>query len=250
MEHFLLSMLVPPLARASQYSELVNAYYSILAGCSAVQLLTATAAAQSPAQASSPSVAPQQQFESPQAPADPMQSRALDGSRQYELRWTQPVAEGTPRATEITEWYGWQNLLSDAVSVALIAQGGSTNSNALAYVGVAGYMVGSPVIHAAHGSVTKPFVSLALRLGLPALGGLSVALLSKRQPDDEGNDIGYALGIAGGVVVGALTAALIDDIAVARKVTKVTPTAAARPRLYLSPIIAKDVRGVSLGLSM
>ena len=140
--------------------------------------------------------------------------------------------------------------MSDAMSVALIAQGGSSNSSALAYVGVAGYVAGSPVIHAAHGSITKPFVSLGLRLGLPALGGLSVALLTKPQPDDEGNDIGYALGIAGGVVVGALAAALIDDIAVARKVTKVTAAAAAKPRLYLSPIITKDVRGVSLGLSM
>ena len=107
------------------------------------------------------------------------------------------------------------------------------------------------MIHAAHGNGEKSLLSGALRLGLPLLGGLTAAAVTPSHPDDEGNDMGYVLAIAGGAIAGAIVAMAIDDFAIARYTTKVSKANGEARRFWqLSPIVSKDIRGVSLALSL
>jgi hypothetical protein len=67
----------------------------------------------------------------------------------------QTPARAAPRrsgetATE-TEWYGWQTLLVDGTSILVGVGGGvATESAAPPIVGLAGYALGAPIVHALH----------------------------------------------------------------------------------------------------
>lgn len=120
-----------------------------------------------------------------------------------------PIAHGRAPAREArsNDWYGWQNLLVDGGAVVV------TPLQPL--VGLGAYVVGSPIVHAAHGRVGTAAASLGLRLGLPVASALTVYALSDR--DTHCGDFGcrselYAL-LAGGV--GMLAAAAIDDVVLA-----------------------------------
>ena len=86
-----------------------------------------------------------------------------------------PAASETAPATE---WYGWEQLASDAGStlLALGALGMSNEANGtpgefLAVGSAGGYLVASPLIHSIHGHPMKALLAVGLRLALPALTG-------------------------------------------------------------------------------
>jgi hypothetical protein len=87
-----------------------------------------------------------------------------------------PKAAATPYDPGPSEphWYGWQVLVGDATSAALIAAGIAVNSDAgtgVAVAGIGGAFLAGPVIHAAHGRWSVAGASLAVRLGLAIAGG-------------------------------------------------------------------------------
>lgn len=82
------------------------------------------------------------------------------------ISWTPP-----PRR----RWYGWQTLTVDGAALGLFvlaAQNGREPVVSIAVgTGLATILLGAPAVHWAHGRVGVGFLSLGLRVALPALAG-------------------------------------------------------------------------------
>lgn len=105
-----------------------------------------------------------------------------------------------------SRWYGWQPLLSD-LSAALLASAKSQNQQAVRGA-VALYLLPSPVIHVAHRNYGRAILSAAARGLLPYLFDKTFA-----KPNPDG---GYDVEPASAIVTGAVIAALVDDLLLAR----------------------------------
>jgi hypothetical protein len=127
------------------------------------------------------------------------------------------LAEPTLARKPRTRWYGWQTLITDGASLAMLMGGASSNDSAGTWVALSGltYALGGPTVHWAHGNVGKGAASLGLRLGLPVgLGLLGYACGSAMS---GGKGYGGAVFGALGFVVGFPAAMAIDSAALARE---------------------------------
>lgn len=116
------------------------------------------------------------------------------------------VAITAPSARADEGGYGERIVAIDATSDALILVGLFAENEWPAWAGLAGHVVGGPIVHLTHDNAGRAALSLGTRVGLPALGGL----------------VGYAacfddtgflrcIGSAGvGLVLGVLAAQIID----------------------------------------
>jgi hypothetical protein len=116
------------------------------------------------------------------------------------------------------EWYGYQTLVVDLAGIGM-GVGAAGGGYPLAIAGLATYVVGGPIVHAAHGHGGKVGLDLGIRLGAPAAGALTGALIAC-----AGGSCGYELGalvaLAGGgfgAGIGAITAIVIDAAVIARE---------------------------------
>ncbi|HEY3818191.1 MAG TPA: hypothetical protein VGL81_13520 [Polyangiaceae bacterium] len=162
-------------------------------------------------------------------------------------RATEPAGADLPR-----HWYGWQILLVDGGSLALLPLGGA---------GLVTYAVGPAVVHAAHGRAAPAIGSVLLRVGLPlvlGLAGLWVGTVATR-PDQNSNDIatGPIFGGALGLLAGFIGAMVVDDAVLAWEPVKPSPAskpgAAAPIRLVPRLALAGDAehgRGGWMGLAV
>jgi len=122
-------------------------------------------------------------------------------------------------------WYGWQTALVDAASLSLGAsvaalsdQGHDSDvSGAVGGIVVASYVLGGPIVHAAHGQWGTAGASLGLRLGAPvggALGGLLLGYAVCPRHDDR--DVPCSAVTAGvGGFLGFATALVVDSAVLA-----------------------------------
>jgi len=109
-------------------------------------------------------------------------------------------------------WYGWQTLLCDGLSLALLFGGAATQVGSLPVVGAFGLLLATPIVHGAHGNPAA-YVSLGLRLvstfalvfGFGEL--LGAALAENESRGSPGKALVY-LGVAGLATTIALDAAL------------------------------------------
>lgn len=76
----------------------------------------------------------------------------------------------TPTPAEAPSWYGYQILLADAFSYAIILGSLRSDTPAAAFAGLGTYGVLSPVVHGLQHQPNKVVMSLALRLLLPLVG--------------------------------------------------------------------------------
>jgi hypothetical protein len=170
--------------------------------------------------ASTPAVSRAQEEKTPHRVVDPIEPKVL-----------------APQDTE-THWYGWQTLLTDAGSfgAALLTQ----NAYALAAV----YVLGAPVVHAAHGRAGAAVGSLALRVALPIAGiylGAAAANCSA-QFHHEDDQCGLTESVIG-FGLGMLAASVIDATALSwETVEKKTPT----PSFSIAPSVAPIPGGGSM----
>ena len=145
--------------------------------------------------------------------------------------YVQPVP-AAPQETRIG-YYGWQVLLCDLSSV--IALFGERTTA----LGMGGYLVLGPIVHASHGNTGRAWASAGLRLGLPLLGGVI---------GGASHGSGDALDIMAGMVVGgmagALGAMIIDSAALG---WEQRPVQRERP-LVVVPQVSVAEHGVSLGV--
>jgi zinc transporter ZupT len=159
----------------------------------------------------------------------------------------------------VREWYGRPMVIADALSLTAFFGGvllGSSEysdltdglADGLALVGLAGYLVGGPIVHFSEGRVDIGGASLGLRLGAPLVGaGVGFFAGAVAWSDcDEGNMCvleGVAIGVLLGFVGGLLVATVVDDAALARK-----PVTAARRALWVAPTYHPEQRRTGLSL--
>jgi len=136
-----------------------------------------------------------------------------------------PPAIPSPEAK--TSWYGWQTLLVDGGSVALLgtdaalisAAGRDPTLNAGTVIllfgpgvlGSLGYLLGGPTVHWAHGHIGTGFASLGIRVAGP-LAGLGVGAMI---PGIAGKD--NLAGALIGTACGAVAAMVVDAALLARE---------------------------------
>lgn len=119
-----------------------------------------------------------------------------------------------PEPQAQTNWYGWQILLADALSVGLVYAGGTHDQGAVVVAGLGAYGLGGPVVHLGHGRDGLAVASIGLRGGLPILGGV-IGFFA------DTSSLTRAAGIAIGVIAGAATASALDISLLAREAVPV-----------------------------
>jgi hypothetical protein len=119
-------------------------------------------------------------------------------------------------------WYGWQTLLLDVPSLALWIGGAaaSPQSGALAVAGFTGFVLGGPIVHAAHGHWGKAGASIAFRAGTVLIAGVgAVGCISDSVSSESGCRGGYAALLVVGSL-GVLAAVAVDAAFIAREDVK------------------------------
>ncbi len=160
-----------------------------------------------------------------------------------------PTAAGEePKAT----WYGWQTLLADGASVGLFGIALRLNDGVAAVVlagaGVLGYVFGGPVLHWQHDREFIGYIDFTMRLGLPILIGQAAESATNGQSGFCDFICGDgANAAAAGVVVGMITAVMVDSIALSWETAPKAGDARA-PRLRWTPIASPARGGATAGI--
>lgn len=134
-----------------------------------------------------------------------------------------PPAERTaPEAT--STWYGYQTLATDGAALSMglgsVASGASRSATVFGAAGLGTYALGGPIVHFAHGEVSRGFVDLGIRAAAPLVLGVGGGIIGGRTaPSSNDADKSLANGYVGvtqgatiGALVGAITASAIDAI--------------------------------------
>jgi hypothetical protein len=147
----------------------------------------------------------------------------------------------TPPPPEDVQWYGWQTLVADALSLSVLGLGLSTGSVELGLTGAASLIVTPPIIHAVHKNGVASAVSLTLRVGGVALlfASFSIALNNidfDTDAENRGsNDDGEA-DTLGALGFGLLVAApILDAIMATDRSGERAPARAWTVQPWLSP---------------
>ena len=159
------------------------------------------------------------------------------------------------------EWYGWQTLLVDGVSLGTIplelapsASFARTPSASYLFLGsLSSYAFGAPLVHVAHGHWGRGVADLGLRVGAVAAGSLAGAALgtpsglSSCEATFAGCFAAGSNGLAVGAMIGAVLASLVDASLLARdtKPGETTPTRS----LTWAPSAAMTRGGGTAGLA-
>lgn len=177
---------------------------------------------------------------------------------------TAPAEESSPAATPTpasVRWYGWQPLVVDLGSIATKVGGGFVRGAGTApieIVGGAGYVLGAPLIHLAHGQADKAGVSIALRTLVPGVGALvGVLLASIAFPNGTVSQSGdsvsavdksvyQALGGFIGFGAGAVAGIVVDDVVVAKE--KAAPPAPPDSHPTIEPRVVGVRGGATFGI--
>lgn len=165
--------------------------------------------------------------------------------------YTAPVAPVAPLAPAappppkmVKDTYGGHVALADGVAVGLILLGAQTEAEPLIAAGVAGYFLGGPIVHSAHGRGKTSAASLGLRvLGPLASGavGAGVFQIAYGRPSEGQDDYAAPLGFAVGAAVGLVVSPILDATVLAR--TEWFNDLPLVPQVSLSP------KGGSVGLT-
>jgi len=149
--------------------------------------------------------------------------------------------EAPPSAAEpqtVTVNYRGQVMLADGLSLGLLVFSGGAHNDKMAGWGIAGYFLGAPLVHAAHGRGTQALQSLGLRAGLPLLGGMlgyqigpndTTCIEGVRADGSYGGgggcgDHGSIIGMVVGGLAGGFTAMVVDAKYLTKYEKRVTPS--------------------------
>jgi hypothetical protein len=178
------------------------------------------------------------------------------GSVRIEMRCPRmELAPPTLARRPKTRWYGWQTLITDGTSIAMLVGGAGTKEPGT-WIALSGltYALGGPIVHWAHGNGGKGAASLGLRLGLPVgLGFVGYGLGSAMS---GGSGYGGAIMAGLGFVLGFPAAIAIDSAALAREdveddegadgaQAKVEPK---RPAFQMAPDLQTSHTGAQVGV--
>lgn len=138
-------------------------------------------------------------------------------------------------------WYGWQTLVVDAVSTALVFAAVEGDTAVPAVFAAGGYVLGGPLIHVGNDQYLNGLGSLGLRLTLPTIGGVIGA-----QAGDDGCGDWVCFHVAYyGFFIGLGAAVLLDAAVFGYR--SVDEEVVATPRLQPTFAIGRD--GGVLGIA-
>jgi hypothetical protein len=194
-------------------------------------------------------LAPAPRPEEPPAevPGEPVGRAAEVGAAPRGAANPEPLGERASTAQR-RHWYGWQTLLVDGgvlVGTLAISSGGRSGSLALPVI-TTGFIVGGPIVHAAHGQATSALGSLVLRASGPLL--IAAAFAS----DTTSGGGGYAAPL-GLLVLGVLAipaAIAIDSAVIAREDVPLEKATSRRPMIGAAPWVDMNRRAAGLSLTL
>lgn len=143
-------------------------------------------------------------------------------------------ASDKPEDEPTTErrWYGWQTIATDASAITLLALAANVEETAqspLIAAAIGTYVLGAPIVHAAHGHIGKSAGSLALRLMAPAAWvGMGAMVSACDQAHESSCVVLPIIAGVGGIALGVLFPSILDAAVIARedvpKTVSWTPT--------------------------
>ncbi len=189
-------------------------------------------------------------------PAEPMVTVTTDAPPSSPPTSPTPVSALPPTAPVRAERrplsvsYAWQTVAADGVGVSLLLVGVASSSNGAMIVGTGTFLLGTPLVHLAHGNPGRAVGSLALRGALPTLAFAAGYTAFHRS--DQGTHELFPSGFGEGVLLGIggiVACVAIDALLLAEE----TPAAPARPqapisRLSVSPQLAYIRGGAVAGV--
>lgn len=154
---------------------------------------------------------------------------------------------GSP--TPPSDSYGWQIGLVDATSIVLVLSAASSDSESTGMLGIGGYLLGGPIVHARHGNLGRGFGSLALRVGLPVLVAKLATGMDDCDPEyqDFCGEDEMAYRIMGGLV-GVFAAGALDWFVLGRVEKNETPPGLQVGGIRLQPTLYPSDSGAQLGV--
>jgi hypothetical protein len=169
-----------------------------------------------------------------------------DARRAAEARTAADAADDEAEAANAAErrhWYGWQTLVADGTSLAVLLVGVSLNGqrssndgpgDTLVGAGLLGYVLAPGIVHVAHRNPGRGFASFGLRLGMPlaaAFVGASLASgCNTNLCESNGAGIGVLLGMGGAVAIDAALFAYDDPKRASSRGPDVLPILSITPR--------------------
>ncbi len=169
---------------------------------------------------------------------------------------TAAAQEEPPARVRAEQWYGWQTLISDGASAAMVMATFAVDGKpevTFWTLGITTYALAPPIVHIAHGRPLTAVGDLGLRLAAPFLGLFIGAQIDKGTPP-KCNAMAecrqsYDAMVAGGILAGAAIAAL-DAAILAREPLERAPHAEDAPTaLRVWPSIALTSHGGSAQVS-
>jgi hypothetical protein len=172
-----------------------------------------------------------------------------------------------PPPPAVTQWYGWQTMLTDGLSVGLLSAGAvSDNTGAqwpLGIAGLTGFTFAAPAVHAAHGRWGLAAADLGLRVAALTLGAFVGGEVGSatvppspcdRLPGASGCITPFLYGmdqtVSGalvGAALGGLVASAIDATVLSRE--KVLPKEGTGTGFSWSPSLAPMKDGIAAGVT-
>lgn len=146
-----------------------------------------------------------------------------------------------------TPWYGWQTLLTDSASVAFFVVAAEEGSSGVFFAGLGTYLLGGPIVHAAHGEGRKAGMSFGLRLASPLLSAGTGYLIGDLACSDTSKNREFpcpAVFALAGYLAGFVFASVLDASVLARQ----SESHSSRGTVRWVPSIAIDQAGAHLGL--
>jgi hypothetical protein len=149
--------------------------------------------------------------------------------------------------TRVVRRYGWQILVTDLGVITASAVLGSASEDTGSGMFAAGYFLGGPAVHIAHGNPGRALGSAIVRISLPVLGALAgVSTANCYSSDDWFCGVGHA---AYGGLIGMAAAVAIDAGLLAREERAVSTQPARAPRgLRAAPDLRLSEGALSVGL--
>ena len=162
----------------------------------------------------------------------------------------QPPAKEKPAVVTEKTWYGWQNLVADAVSVTVVSIGIANESTGLTTAGVIGYVFGSPTVHWIHGKIGWGFGSMGMRILLPPTG-LVIGLVAGAIAGEGRDDDALVTGMIAGFYVGVAIPVVLDAVVLGWEKNEVPAEKTSRmlqpEKLTVRPILRPTAGGGAFG---
>jgi hypothetical protein len=156
-----------------------------------------------------------------------------------------PRAADVPKPESRVEWYAGKLVAADAISLITFYAGAQSESaSALPALGLGGYLLAAPIIHATEGRPAVALGSFMLRLGLPIVGATVASMTYKSEQDDHCDCMGDAIAVIGGLAVGMLVAMPLDYLLLGHKRVQQP-----KKRVSLLPTFTVAQQGASFGVA-